>query len=87
MTASALDKILYENTSNSKMLKQMLPSMVSAAKYTSMPHNLVCYLQVYELHVSYSAPHIGIAVTVKWLHYSKIKLGDRYLQEKIFHLL
>jgi hypothetical protein len=66
MTASAHNKVLYENTSNSKMLKQMLPSMASVAKYTSMPYNLVCYLHVYELYVSCSAPHIGIAVTVKW---------------------
>jgi len=66
MTASAHDKVLHENTSNPKMLQQMLPSMVSAAKYTSMPHNLVCYLHIYDLYVSYSVPHIGIAVTVKW---------------------
>ena len=66
MTASAHQKVIYEKACNSKMLKQMLPSMVSAAKYKSMPHNPVCYQHVYELHVSCFAPHIGISVTVKW---------------------
>jgi hypothetical protein len=66
MTASTHQKVLYEKSSNSKMLKQMLPSMVPAEKYKSMPHNLVCYWHVYKLHVSCSAPQIGIAVTVKW---------------------
>lgn len=48
------------------MLKQMLPSMVSAAKYKPIPHKLVCYLQVHKLHVGCSAPHNRRAVTVKW---------------------
>jgi len=50
-TASAHQKVLYEKVRNSNMLKQMLPSMESAAKYKSMPHNPVCYRHVYELHV------------------------------------
>jgi len=66
ITASAHEKVLYEKASNSKMSKQMLPSMVYAAKYKSMPHNLVCYLHVHKLHVGCSAPHNGRAVTVKW---------------------
>jgi len=66
MTASAHQKFLYEKACNSKKLKQMLPSVVPAAKYKSMPHNLVCYWHVHELHVSCSVPLNGKAVTVKW---------------------